>query len=218
MSVLFSSKQIQYGIQQSTLQETGSSVCEIFAENHLCITLQRFSISVCLCVSTWACLYLSEWRLRLHTSVWKSPSDESGVLAEDESQFLLCSSIRSFCSPGTIDSSGVMVLKLSQELWSSGVDLSWWRRRTRKRQSKDKYTAKKALRRCKKKKKKDTRGNESYYYDFNTIFNMHHVNPRVREFCWNLYLYHTIFSILRVRSPDLALYSYVRLSGSQQCE
>ncbi|TNN88057.1 hypothetical protein EYF80_001638 [Liparis tanakae] len=33
-------------------------------------------------------------------------------------------SIRSFCSPGTMDSSGVMVLKLSQELWSSGVDLS----------------------------------------------------------------------------------------------
>lgn len=65
----------------------------------------------------------------LHTSVWKSPSDESGVLAEDESQFLLCSSNRSFCSPGTMDSSGVMVLKLSHELWSSGVDLSWWRRK-----------------------------------------------------------------------------------------
>lgn len=59
-----------------------------------------------------------------HTSVWKSPSDESGVLAEEESQFLLCSSIRSFCSPGTMDSSGVMFLKLSQELWSSGFDLS----------------------------------------------------------------------------------------------
>ncbi|KAG7245126.1 hypothetical protein INR49_023692, partial [Caranx melampygus] len=54
------------------------------------------------------------------SEVWKSPSDESGVLAEEESQFLLCSSIRSFCSPGTMDSSGVMVLKLSQELWSSG--------------------------------------------------------------------------------------------------
>lgn len=67
--------------------------------------------------------------VRLHTSVWKSPSDESGVLAEEESQFLLCSSMRSFCSPGTMDSSGVMFLKLSQELWPSGFDLSWWRRR-----------------------------------------------------------------------------------------
>lgn len=46
------------------------------------------------------------------------------MLAEEESQFLLCSSIRSFCSPGTMDSSGVMFLKLSQELWSSGFDLS----------------------------------------------------------------------------------------------
>lgn len=71
------------------------------------------------CLFQWVCTSAC-----LHTSVWKSPSDESGVLAEDESQFLLCSSIRSFCSPGTMDSSGVMVLKLSQELWSSGVDLS----------------------------------------------------------------------------------------------
>lgn len=63
--------------------------------------------------------------LCLYTSVWKSPSDESGVLAEEESQFLLCSSMRSFCSPGTMDSSGVMFLKLSQELWPSGFDLSW---------------------------------------------------------------------------------------------
>lgn len=69
----------------------------------------------------------------LHTSVWKSPSDESGVLAEEESQFLLCSSIRSFCSPGTMDSSGVMVLKLSQELCSSGVDLSWLEREEKRR-------------------------------------------------------------------------------------
>lgn len=62
----------------------------------------------------------------LHTSVWKSPSDESGVFAEEESHVLLCNSRRSFCSPGTIDSSGVIVLKVSQELWSSGLDLSCW--------------------------------------------------------------------------------------------
>lgn len=35
MSVHCSSKQIQYGIRQSTLQEMGSSVCEIFAEKSL---------------------------------------------------------------------------------------------------------------------------------------------------------------------------------------
>lgn len=105
-------------------------MCEIFAKkkNHV-VRYSFFGSSVSLCASVsghehvffQVSVYMSAC---LHTSVWKSPSDESGVLAEEESQFLLCSSIRSFCSPGTMDSSGVMVLKLSQELWSSGVDLS----------------------------------------------------------------------------------------------
>lgn len=115
-------KQIQYRIWRSTSVETGSGVCETFAEIHSCIAFE-FIVAVCLGVS--ARLSVSSCTsVHPHTSVWKSPSDESGVLAEEESQFLLCSSIRSFCSPGTMDSSGVMFLKLSQELWSSGFDLS----------------------------------------------------------------------------------------------
>lgn len=59
MSVHCSSKQIQYGIRRSTLVETRSSVCEIFAENHLRIAFHKFSISVCLCILAWACVYSS---------------------------------------------------------------------------------------------------------------------------------------------------------------
>lgn len=137
MSVHCRSKQTQFGIRQSTLQETGSTVCEVFVKNP--VLMYSFSEVQYLGVhlyrsSGWECVF--KWvctSICLHTSVWKSPSDESGVLAEDESQFLLCSSMRSFCSPGTMDSSGVMVLKPSQELWISGVDLSWWRGRTKKR-------------------------------------------------------------------------------------
>lgn len=58
-----------------------------------------------------------------HTSVWKSPSDVSGVFAEEASQALLCSSTRSgFCPPD--DGSVVIVLKLSQDCGSSAVALS----------------------------------------------------------------------------------------------
>lgn len=60
MSVHCSSKQIQYGIRRSTLVEKRSSVCEIFAENHLRIAFHKFSISVCLCILAWASVYSSE--------------------------------------------------------------------------------------------------------------------------------------------------------------
>lgn len=116
-------KQIQYRIWRSTSVETGSGVCETFAEIHSCVAFEEFIVAACLDVRARVSVS-SRTSVRPHTSVWKSPSDESGVLAEEESQFLLCSSIRSFCSPGTMDSSGVMFLKLSQELWSSGFALS----------------------------------------------------------------------------------------------
>lgn len=65
----------------------------------------------------WVCVFL-------HTSVWKSPSDVSGVLTEDVSQGLLRNSSLSLCSLEPHVCSGVMVLKLSQDRWSSVVDLS----------------------------------------------------------------------------------------------
>lgn len=114
MSARCGGKQIQYRIRRSTSVETG-----VRRVRNLCRNSLMYSLSG---------VHGGDAYQRAaeppHTSVWKSPSDESGVLAEEESQFLLCSSIRSFCSPGTMDSSGVMFLKLSQELWSSGFDLS----------------------------------------------------------------------------------------------
>ena len=147
MSVHRRSKQIQFGDPTEHIagdREQCECVCVVCLCVCICVwglcqksctyvSHLRGSVSLCASVpylGMRACVFSSVCAsVRLHTSVWKSPSDESGVLAEEESQFLLCSSIRSFCSPGTMDSSGVMVLKLSQELWSSGVDLSWWRRR-----------------------------------------------------------------------------------------
>lgn len=123
-------------------------------KNHLCIVVVLFFFSLGVCrlfpasatrlvrsLVSFVCARVQASECSrpvcLHTSVWKSPSDESGVLAEEESQFLLCSSMRSFCSPGTMDSSGVMFLKLSQELWPSGFDLSWWRRRRRDKEGRE---------------------------------------------------------------------------------